>query len=178
MSPDANYHILLVEDSPTDAGLINANLRLGLGVVNVERVDRLADAVAALNREQFSVVLLDLNLPDSSGMDTFRQLSARSNATPIIVLSGMEDTETAIEAVSAGADDYVQKNHYDAETIARSVRFAIERNSRRSAERELLSVRSELNAAQRIQDSLYPDAPPNISGLDVACGIKSAGIGC
>jgi sigma-B regulation protein RsbU (phosphoserine phosphatase) len=123
-------------------------------------------------------VLLDLNLPDSSGIETFHKLSSQSNGTPIIVLSGVEDGETAVEAVGAGADDYVQKNHYDAHTLARSVRFAIERSTRLKTERELISVRSELSVAQNIQDSLYPKKAPNVDGYDIAAGVRSAGIGC
>ncbi|MEQ9407891.1 MAG: SpoIIE family protein phosphatase [Fuerstiella sp.] len=175
---DLNFELLIVEDSAADAALIQANLRVGLGKVNLRRVDRLSAAIEALATETYNVVLLDLNLPDSSGVETFRRLSARSAGTPIIVLSGMEDAETAIEAVGAGADDYVQKSHYDAQTLARSVRFAIERNSRRRAERELNQVRGELDAAQHIQDSLYPREAPVVPGLDIACGIQSAGIGC
>jgi len=126
----------------------------------------------------FSVILLDLNLPDSSGIDTFHRLSASSDGTPIVVLSGMEDSETAIAAVSFGADDYVQKNHYEAHTLARSVRFAIERSTRRATEHELTIIRNELKVAQSVQDRLYPKTDPHIAGLDSASGIRSAGMGC
>lgn len=176
--PAGTFDLLLVEDSVEDAGLIQASLKVGLGQIVVSRVDRLSAAIAALAKQQYSVVLLDLNLPDSSGVSTFRELSACSNGTPIVVLSGMDDAETAIEAVGAGADDYVQKSHYDAQTLARSVRFAVERNARRASEAELTFMRSEMAAAQRIQDSLYPSTPPSIPSFDVAAGIKSAGIGC
>ncbi len=178
MVAESSFELLLVEDNAADAGLIQAHLRVGLAGIEVSRVERLSAAIDALATGRFSVVLLDLNLPDSSGVETFRRLSAKSNNTPIVVLSGMEDAETAIEAVGAGADDYVQKNHYDAQTLARSVRFAMERSTRRSTERELINVRSELSAAQHIQDSLYPDDPPQIAGFDIASGIRSAGIGC
>lgn len=178
MAMTGELDLLLVEDSSADAGLIQANLRIGLGSVAVLRVDRLSSAIQQLTTRRFSAVLLDLNLPDSSGVETFRRLEEESNGTPIIVLSGMEDAETAIEAVGAGADDYVQKQNFDAQTLARSVRFAIERSARRSTERELVHVRGELSAAQRIQDSFYPDTAPSIQGFDIASGVRSAGIGC
>lgn len=178
MSPQDPLKLLLVEDNPADAGLIQANLRVGLGQVNVDRVDRLDAAVAAIANGSFSAVLLDLNLPDSSGIATFHNLSAQSNGTPIIILSGMEDNETAIAAVGAGADDYVQKDHYDAHTLARSVRFAIERSARLATERELINVRSELSVAQYVQDSLYPSEAPIVEGYDIASGVRAAGIGC
>lgn len=178
MTVNSSLQVLLVEDSAPDAALIQASLKMGLGSVSVSRVDRLSTAISAVATATYSAVLLDLNLPDSCGVDTFRRLSAKCNGTPIVVLSGMEDTETAVHAVGAGAEDYVQKDHYDAETLSRSVRFAIERCNRRSAERELIDVRSELTAAQNIQDSLYPQLAPQIDGLEIASGIRSAGMGC
>ena len=178
MTNAASLKLLLVEDSPTDAGLIQANLRIGLGAVDVHRVGRLSSAITSLSQDSFSVILLDLNLPDSSGIETFHRLAVNANGTPIVVLSGMDDCDTAISAVSSGADDYVQKNHYDSHTLARSVRFAIERCTRRAAERELTIVRNELSVAQSVQDRLYPKSDPEIAGLDIASGIRSAGIGC
>lgn len=178
MTADSPMQLLLVEDSAPDAALIQANLKLGLGAVVVSRAERLSAAIAATEHTKFDVVLLDLNLPDSAGVETFRQLSAKCHGTPIVVLSGMDDTETAIRAVAAGAEDYVQKSHYDAQTLARSVRFAIERCNRMLAETELINVRSELKAAQNIQDSLYPKSAPVIAGIEIASGIRSAGTGC
>ncbi|MEZ6127733.1 MAG: fused response regulator/phosphatase [Planctomycetaceae bacterium] len=178
MAAELELKLLLVEDSVTDAALIQANLRVGLASVSIERSERLADALAAVRRTTFSAVLLDLNLPDSSGVGTFTRLAAECNGTPIVVLSGVDDTETAIQAVAAGAEDYVQKSHYDAQTLSRSVRFAIERRARLTTETELLKVRTELKAAQVIQDTLYPRSAPIFPGMQIACGIRSAGTGC
>ncbi|MEZ6125423.1 MAG: SpoIIE family protein phosphatase [Planctomycetaceae bacterium] len=171
-------NLLLVEDSATDAVLIQASLHRGLGKVAILRVERLEEAIEQVRRSAFSAVLLDLNLPDSSGVTTFRRFSEVCNGTPVVVLSGMDDQTTAMEAVMAGAEDYVQKGRYDSETLARSVRFAIERRVRLSAEQELISVRSELQAAQSLQDRLYPESSPVVPGLDIASGIRSAGTGC
>ncbi len=178
MAADSPLQLLLVEDSAPDAALIQANLKLGLGSIEVRRVERLSGAIAAVIEATFDVVLLDLNLPDSSGVESFRKLSAECSGTPIVVLSGLEDSNTAVQAVGAGAEDYVQKGHYDAQTLARSVRFAIERCNRRSAEEELINIRTELAAAQHIQDSLYPKSSPVIAGVEIASGIRSAGMGC
>ena len=178
MTSNALFELLLVEDNPADAGLIQANLRMGLEKVNISRVERLSEAVAAISSHAFSAVLLDLNLPDCSGIATFHRFAASSNGTPIVVLSGMEDADTAIKAMEAGAEDYVQKGRFDSQTLARSVRFAIERNTRLSAERELINVRSELATAQHLQDSLYPQSSPDIDGFDIGAGVRSAGIGC
>lgn len=115
---NALFELLLVEDNPTDAGLIQANLRVGLGKVIISRVERLSEAFAAVSVQAFSVVLLDLNLPDCSGIETFRRFAARSNGTPVVVLSGMEDTDTAIKTMGAGAEGYVQKGQFVAQTLA------------------------------------------------------------
>ena len=172
------FELLLVEDNSADAGLIQAHLRIGLGTVTVRHVERLADAFIAVDEHTYSAVLLDLNLPDSSGVETFHRFSAQSNGVPVIVLSGMEDSNTAIEAVSAGAEDYVQKGDFDANILAKSIRFAIERRNRLIAEQQRDEIRTEMMAAQRLQDSLYPDKCHVIDAFDIAAGIKSAGIGC
>ncbi|MEZ6062336.1 MAG: fused response regulator/phosphatase [Planctomycetaceae bacterium] len=178
MHGDPTINLLLVEDNPDDAGLAQVYLRLGFGSVDITRVERLADAISAAAERKFDAVLLDLNLPDSSGVETFHKLSARLNGVPIVVLSGMDNNDMAAAAVGAGAEDFVIKGRYDADTLARSVRFAIERSTRMAAERELISMRSELSAAQTIQDSLYPAAAPEITGYEIAGGVRSAGTGC
>ncbi|MCA9062422.1 MAG: SpoIIE family protein phosphatase [Planctomycetaceae bacterium] len=178
MSTEAPPTILLVEDNPDDAKLIQVHLRMGFGVVEVTWVDRVSRAVEACQKSTYSVILLDLNLPDGAGVDTFRKLARQITNTPIVVLSGIDDAETAVNAVSAGAEDYVQKGRFEADTLTRSVRFAIERNSRRRAESELLTVRGEMLAAQRIQDYLYPGSPPQLPHCELAGAARPAGIGC
>lgn len=174
----SDRHVLLVESSAAQAGLIKARLYEGLGEVRILRVDRLSAALEVLGRHQFSVVLVDLDLPDCSGVETFRRICAQANGIPIVVLSEAAEPGAAQEALSAGADDCVTKQHSNADTLSRSVRFAMERSARRTTEQQLLSAQSALVAAQNVQDSLYPAAPPDIDGLDVAAGIQSAGIGC
>ncbi len=178
MEGDSPIDLLLVEDNPDDAGLVQAYLRVGFGKISVTRVARLDDALTAAAGREFSAVLLDLNLPDSTGVGTFHRMSASLNGTPIVVLSGLDNNDMAAAAVGAGAEDYVIKGRYDADTLARSVRFAIERSTRMAAERELISVRSELIAAQHIQDTLYPKAAPEVPGFEIAGGVRSAGTGC
>lgn len=178
MAAESQLKLLLIEDSSTDAALIQASLRLGMPLAHVTHVERLTAALECVRQQHFSAVLLDLNLPDSSGVPTFRRLSAACDGTPIVVLSGMEDTETAIQAVAAGAEDYVQKNQFDAQALSRSVRFAIERRTRMLAETELLQIRSELRAAQNIQDRLYPRSAPAFPDIQIGCGVRSAGMGC
>jgi DNA-binding response OmpR family regulator len=112
MTSNALFELLLVEDSPTDTGLIQANLRMELRKVTISRVERLSEAVAAISDRAFSVVLLDRNLPDRSGIETFRRFAERSNGTPIVVLSGMEDADTSIKAMGAGRTTMCRKGSF------------------------------------------------------------------
>ena len=95
--------VLLVEDSPTDALLVDEALgQAGPGRFVITQVSRLADGLSAIDSRDFDVILLDLGLPDSSGLKTFRALQARATHLPVIVLSGLDDEETAVVAVTEG----------------------------------------------------------------------------
>jgi signal transduction histidine kinase len=120
--------VLLVEDSPGDARLIQEYLKEQPGDEFVlTRVARLSEALAAIDRSKFSVILLDLHLPDSQGLETLQRLSAAARASPIIVMTGLDDRDLALDAVHEGAQDYLVKGQVDAETIGRAIHHAIER---------------------------------------------------
>ena len=128
MLHDAKVTVLLVEDNPGDARLA----RELLGEVEsfefeLEHVERLSDAVAALNRSRFDVVLLDLSLPDSHGLDGIALLQKTGPTVPIVVLTGRSDDGVAIDVLKAGADDYLIKGQGDGQLMVRSIRYSIER---------------------------------------------------
>ena len=126
--------VLLVEDSRGDARLIQEYLTEVEGLhFEVENADRLATGVARLGREGIDVILLDLSLPDSRGLDTFLQFHAAAPGVPIVVLTGFNDEVLAVNAVQAGAEDYLVKGHVNSNLLARSLRYAIERTRRRTA---------------------------------------------
>jgi PAS domain S-box-containing protein len=120
--------VLLVEDNPGDARLIremlatqeDANFRL-------EWVDRLADALERLDRGGVDVVLLDLGLPDSQGLDTFITASWHCPQVPFVVLTGLDDETVGVIAVRQGAQDYLLKGEVDGGLLLRSIRYAAER---------------------------------------------------
>ena len=123
--------ILLVEDNEADVHLVEAFLDQSLGAAFVlNHVGRLSDGLNRLKREVFDIVLLDLHLPDSTGLDTFRAVYAQASRVPIVVLSGIEDEADARAAVRAGADDYLVKGKTDGYLLARSLQFSIERAAR------------------------------------------------
>lgn len=152
--------ILLIEDSNTDALLIEAHLRKADASFVVRREVRLADGLRQVDRGETDVILLDLNLPDSAGLDTFRTIHRRALQIPIVVLSGQDDVDLAVDAVSLGAQDYLPKGEANRSSLARSVRYAIERSRRQRAEQEL-------SAAGEIQRRLFPQCSPQLDGVDI-----------
>jgi PAS domain S-box-containing protein len=120
--------VLLVEDSPGDARLILEMLNeVQAAAFDLARVDRLEAALTHLGRAAVDVILLDLGLPDSQGLETFERTHAGAVGEPIIVISGLDDEETALQAVRSGAQDYLVKGRIEGPLLARVIRHAIER---------------------------------------------------
>lgn len=130
--------VLLVEDSPEDAHLIQHILGRSQpeAFFRVQAVDRLSAALEALRRASFELVLLDLHLPDSVGLDTLLRLQAEVPDVPIVLLTGLDDEEMAMEALSLGAQDYLPKTGISGSWLARSMRYAIERKRAQLARRQ------------------------------------------
>ncbi|HXO86376.1 MAG TPA: PAS domain S-box protein [Gemmatimonadales bacterium] len=120
--------VLLVEDNHGDARLILEMLReVRQDAFELERVERLEQALERVGRAAVDVVLLDLGLADSQGLETFRRAHEGIVEEPIIVISGLDDESTALEAVRAGAQDYLVKGRLDGAALARVIRYALER---------------------------------------------------
>jgi signal transduction histidine kinase len=122
-------HILLIEDNPGDADLIRLRLVEAHSDVSVSCVDRLAKGLASINIESPTMVLLDLNLPDSHGAETYRTVLREAPGVPVVVLSGLDDEELAVNAVHQGVQDYLVKGSFDGKQLARAMRYAIERQA-------------------------------------------------
>jgi signal transduction histidine kinase len=121
--------VLLIEDNPGDADLVRLRLVEGQSPVRVNCVSRLSDGLASLSRETPSLVLLDLNLPDSHGADTFRRLMEHSPNVPVVVLSGQDDEVLAMKAVHHGVQDYLVKGNISSKNLERAMRYAVERQA-------------------------------------------------
>jgi PAS domain S-box-containing protein len=135
--PSAALKLLLIEDSPTDALLLQNVLEADhLSTFVIAHVERLRDGLERLQQEEFDVILSDLGLPDSSGLNTFERLHEMSRDLPIVVFSGNLDESDAIRAVRAGAQDYLVKNMGGFEMAARTIRYAIERQHNQTALRK------------------------------------------
>jgi signal transduction histidine kinase len=121
--------VLLIEDNPGDADLVRLRLVESKSPVTVNCVTRLSEGIASLTRETPSVVLLDLNLPDSRGAETFRRIMEHAPHVPVVVLSGQDDEALAIKAVHQGVQDYLIKGNISSKHLERSIRYAVERQA-------------------------------------------------
>ena len=163
--------VLLIEDNPGDARLIEVMLAEEAGsLFALEWVDHLQEGMARLENGSFGLVLVDLSLPDSQGLESFQTLHAHAPRLPIIVLSGLRDTSVAVQAVHEGAQDFLIKGQVDGPLLVRAMRYAIERKRMteqlgRYAE-ELRSKNAQLeadfNMAREIQQIFLPHQYPSI----------------
>lgn len=134
---DNPIKVLLIEDNPGDARLIQLTLADDKPQsIQLETVDRLSLGCKRLMEGGIDVVLLDLSLPDSQGFDTLAQMQATAPNVPIVVLTGLDNDQIGLEAVSKGAQDYLVKGQVDRNLLARALRYAIERKRAEVALRE------------------------------------------
>lgn len=129
--------VLLIEDNPGDARLIHEYLQGAHGEFALTRAGTVAKGLEELESRRVDVVLLDLSLPDSHGLDTFERIHQAVPSVPIVVLSGLSDEETALAAVRSGAQDYLVKGHVDEDLLGRAIHYAIERQRLEDAQRFL-----------------------------------------
>lgn len=129
MSQSPIYRILLIEDDPEFALLLLHFLQDDSSPEEwyCTHVTDIASAVKAIETGNFNAILLDLNLPDSSGEETFLSVQAHAPETPIIMLTVTEDEALAIRSVRAGAQDYQIKGQVTHHSLRRAIRYAIER---------------------------------------------------
>ena len=120
-------HIMLVEDNPGDALIINEMLKEiyddKFVLAHFKRVDEGLKHI----EEDFDILLLDLNLPDSHGVETFKIMNKHVPELPIIILTGLVDENLAINIVSEGAQDYLVKGQIDKQLLSKSIKYSIER---------------------------------------------------
>ena len=125
--------VLLIEDNPGDARLVRrmlADAATANGQIHYYDVvwaDRLATGLAKLAQGETDIVLCDLSLPDSSGLETPRAVQNAAPALPVVVMTSQDDEENAVAAVQAGAQDYLVKGQVTAQMLSRSIRYARER---------------------------------------------------
>ena len=168
-APMSPIRVLLIEDNPMDVRLIGIMLRDSAPTLfQLEQVDRLEAGLQQLSAERFDLVLVDLSLPDSHGLETFSRVYSRAPKVPIIVLSGLADETVAVSAVHEGAQDYLVKGQVSGPLLVRAMRYAIER--KRTSEQlaryaeELreknVQMEADFNMAREIQQMFLPQRYP------------------
>ncbi|SIS08492.1 ATP-binding response regulator [Natronorubrum thiooxidans] len=176
--------VLLVEDSDDDARYIerlvlehrrdrHERSDIAAEISRLDRVERLGDALEVLTDDGIDVVLLDLQLPDSRGLDTVSAVTAHAPGVPIIVLTGRDGGDIGARAIQRGAQDYLEKAHLSAALIHRAIRYGLERkhqqrtlsetNHRLAVLSRLLrtDIRNELSVALGWADVLEPQVTPD-----------------
>lgn len=149
--------ILMIEDDVVDAELLTEMLADEKSVrAQVDTAERLSDAVRKLDTNAYDIILSDLNLPDSRGLATFDEVHRHAGELPILILSGLDDETAALDAVRAGAQDYLVKGRVNGALLAKTILYSIERNRSRI---ELKRVNDALQAAnQRLERMASNDA--------------------
>lgn len=162
-----SHPALLIEDNPGDARLIGEMLKEADGEFVMIWVDQLADGLKKLRQKSADIVILDLNLPDSQGLATFSRLQAEFPQLPIVILTGLQDSELALKAVSAGAQDYLTKGDVSRGALLRVLRYGIER---KRAEAELRQARRDWEEIFQAvgQSAVILDPEQNITAVNRA----------
>lgn len=149
---ERTIHVLVVEDNPGDVHLIRrmlydtTNAGPNSQPFDVTCVDTLAGGVRSLHAKKSDVVLLDLSLPDSQGLNTLASMQAAAPAVPVVVLTGLADEGTALAAVQNGAQDYLVKGNVDRYALSNSIRYARERKQLLEALRDYSANLEERNS--------------------------------
>lgn len=128
MSIDQEISILIIEDNPGDQLLLEENLlSTTLNITGIKIVETLSEGVASLGKNNYSLIFLDLFLPDSSGLNSLTELVKINPRIPIIIYSGLSDTRVALNAITSGAQDFLIKGDYTISLLEKAIRYSIER---------------------------------------------------
>jgi PAS domain S-box-containing protein len=120
--------ILIIEDNSADARLFKEILsEFNSSSYILENASRLSEGLKKILNNKFDIVILDLNLPDSFGIESILKVVSANRSIPIIVLTGTDDLELAVKSLNAGAEDYLIKGQFDYNSLERSLRYSIER---------------------------------------------------
>ncbi len=144
----------MIEDDPDSALLMSLHLSDACGGAlrfSLETAETLAAGLELLQRREYSVVLLDLTLPDSRDLETLKRVRARAPDVPVVVLTNLLDERAAFEAVAEGASDFLIKERFEPSQLRRALGYAIERNRRADELRRLEKLRSEARERQRVE---------------------------
>ena len=164
--------VLLVEDDHGDAFLVSELLREEAAPVDVHRAQSLTEGLDRLRSEPFDCVLLDLGLPDASGLAALESLQGAAPHVAHLVLTGDRDDQRGIEAVAAGAQDYLVKGSVDGDGLRRAILYAVERRQADSVRERLRAAEILAEEATRLERGLLPVPILNDEALLVGTGYR------
>ncbi len=148
--------ILLIEDNPADIYLIREMLSEKTHDIILEDADSLAKGLARIAAGEIDLVLLDLGLPDSQGIDSVKNIYDRFGRLPIIVITGLSDEQIGIQAVQEGAQDYLIKGQTNGSLLLKAIRYAIERKQLENEKGALILELRESLAKVKLLSGLLP----------------------
>lgn len=139
--PRETVKVLLIEDDDADA-LLFAEMLPGTADIRFElnRSDTVTQGIERQREDPSDIIVIDLHLPDGAGMEAFKRLHTRFADTPILILTGLEDEDFAIQAVQQGAQDYLVKGKVRASSIMRCILYSIERKKFERMKNEFVSI--------------------------------------
>lgn len=167
--------VLLVEDDPGDVVLTTELLGEAPHTFLVRAASKITEAIAHLDTGVVECVLLDLGLPDATGLEALDQILSAAPGAAVIVLTGRADHDLALAAMARGAQDYLRKGELDAELLSRSVRYAVERKRSEDAARRLLATELLTAESARLERGLLARPMLGTSGLATATRYRSGG---
>lgn len=147
---EPTLRILLIEDNPGDIILIRELLKLSGARFRLANAMSVTDSLEMLKSESYDVILLDLGLPDSSGLQTLKEYVSLDYGPPVVVMTGLDDEDTALSSLRFGAQDYLVKSRFGSENILRAIKYSIERKKLENLRKRnsyQLSVLSDVTAA-------------------------------
>lgn len=123
------FNIILIEDNPDDADLVEDFLfdRKATQPISLTKFEQLSQGILALNQKKFDLIILDLSLPDSCGLNTLSRVTEYSQRIPLVVLTANADEEVALKAIQMGAQDYLIKGRFDRSLFNRALHYAVAR---------------------------------------------------
>jgi sigma-B regulation protein RsbU (phosphoserine phosphatase) len=172
--PTAPVRVLIIEDNAGDSRLLTELLSESPShLFQTRTAQRLSEALEMLARNSADVVLTDLSLPDSEGLNTFHRIHERAPHVPVIVLTGHDDEALALKTVEAGAQDYLVKGHVDSYLLTRAIRYSVKRAQ---MENELAEERNLLrNVINNLLESIYVKDSKGRYRLDNLAHMRSLG---
>jgi serine phosphatase RsbU (regulator of sigma subunit) len=169
----AARRLLLVEDDEGDAFLVRELLDEADASRDVTWVRSLAEARTAMAESRFDCVLMDLGLPDATGLDALRDVLDEAADTAVLVLTGLADEQSGTAAMAAGAQDYLVKGQVDGELLTRSIRYAVERKRADEQLRRLYASELRESENTRLERGLLPHPLTRDTRLSITTRYRS-----